>query len=152
MEAFSDFSEFFELLNAHEVQYLIIGGVAYNFHAEPRQTKDIDVWVAPTRENVARLRVAIAASGYPVDELDDERLLGRASVVMLGVPPWRIDVLMRPKGVEFPSCLPRAVPAHYGAVPVRVLGRDDLIAAKLAAGRPQDLVDIAHLRDMAADE
>lgn len=149
MEAFRDFSEFFELLNAHEVRYLIIGGVAYNYHAEPRQTKDIDVWAEPTTENVRRLRDAIAEFGYPTDELDDEKLLGPSSIVMLGVPPWRIDVLMRPKGVEFPACHPRGVAAHYGDVPVRVLGRDDLIAAKQAAGRPQDLVDIANLRAMA---
>jgi hypothetical protein len=50
----SDFADFFALLNQHGVEFLVIGGVAYNFHAPPRATKDIDVWVRPTRTNLER--------------------------------------------------------------------------------------------------
>src|SRR5262245_54053077 len=38
-----DFKEFFKSLNARGVEFLVVGGVAYNFYAPPRATKDIDV-------------------------------------------------------------------------------------------------------------
>lgn len=40
-----DFKEFLQLLNAHEVRYLIVGGYAVAFHGHPRYTKDLDVWL-----------------------------------------------------------------------------------------------------------
>ena len=45
MELDKDFKEFIELLNEHEVKYLVIGGYAVNFHGYPRYTKDIDFWL-----------------------------------------------------------------------------------------------------------
>jgi hypothetical protein len=46
-----DFIDFLKALNAHEVEYLVVGGHAFGFHAYPRYTKDVDVWVNPTPEN-----------------------------------------------------------------------------------------------------
>lgn len=46
-----DFKEFFKSLNARGVEFLVVGGVAYNSYAPPRATKDIDVWIHPTVEN-----------------------------------------------------------------------------------------------------
>lgn len=40
-----DFKEFIQLLNANQVDYLIIGGYAVAIHGHPRYTKDIDIWV-----------------------------------------------------------------------------------------------------------
>jgi hypothetical protein len=127
MEAFRDFSEFFALLNAHEVRFLVIGGVAYNYYAEPRQTKDIDVWVEPEVANLERLRDVIAAFGFPVDDVHPDKLMAGNAILMLGVPPWRIDVLMEPLGVSFDGCYHRAVSAHYGAEPIGILALQDLV-------------------------
>lgn len=151
MEAFRDFSEFFALCNAHEVRFLVIGGVAYNYYAEPRQTKDIDVWVEPEAANLERLRDVIAAFGFPVDDVHPDKLMAGNAILMLGVPPWRIDVLMEPLGVVFEDCYERAVSAHYGGEPIGVLALQDLIASKLAANRPQDLLDVAVLSALGDD-
>ncbi len=40
----ADFREFFVLLNKHNVLYLIVGGYAYSFYAEPRFTKDLNIF------------------------------------------------------------------------------------------------------------
>ncbi len=44
-----DFEELLESLNARKVRYLIGGAHALAFHARPRATKDLDLFVAPTR-------------------------------------------------------------------------------------------------------
>src|ERR1700722_9835663 len=95
-----DFRDFFVALQEHGVEFLLIGGVAYNVYAPPRATKDIDVWVRPTRENIARLLSAIGAFGFPVEGLDVDMLASeKGQVVMLGQVPNRIDVLSRPSGL-----------------------------------------------------
>lgn len=55
MELTSDFKEFIELLNAHEVKYLIVGGYAVAYHGHPRYTKDLDVWIMPDPSNANQL-------------------------------------------------------------------------------------------------
>jgi hypothetical protein len=79
----SDFRAFFALLQAHGVEFLLIGGVAYNFHAPPRATKDIDVWARPTRGNVTRLIEAIREFGFPVEALSVEELVGERGQVLI---------------------------------------------------------------------
>jgi hypothetical protein len=140
-----DFKEFFRLLNTHSIEFLVIGGVAYNFHAPPRATKDIDVWVNPEPGNLTKLVAAIREFGFPTDEIDVEDLARSERVLMLGRVPNRIDVLTRPIGVDFQSAWSRRVLAHYGDEPIGLLSIDDLISSKRAAARAQDLADVSRL-------
>ena len=39
-----DFKEFLQLLSAHQVEYLLIGGYAVGYHGYPRATADMDIW------------------------------------------------------------------------------------------------------------
>jgi hypothetical protein len=50
-----DFKEFLRLLNAHQVEYLLIDGYAVAYHGYPRATADMDIWIAVHRRNVERL-------------------------------------------------------------------------------------------------
>jgi hypothetical protein len=114
-----DFSEFLRLLNAHGVDYLIVGGYAVGFHGHPRATADIDIWV-PTREDAARQLVAVLlAFGFDVPQLSEEVFLKPDQVIRLGVPPLRIEILTTIDGVRFGDCLARALPATLGGVNVR---------------------------------
>lgn len=144
-----DFQGFFASLNAKQVRFLVIGGVAYNFYAPPRATKDIDVWVEPAPGNLARLKDAIAAFGFPTDDLDLAELERTAKVLMLGRVPNRIDVLTRPTGVDWDGAWSRRRPSRYGTAEIHFIDRADLIAAKKAAGRPRDLADVATLEAIA---
>ena len=49
-----DFEELFACFNARHVRAVVVGGYALAFHAKPRFTKDIDVFVDPTPENAGR--------------------------------------------------------------------------------------------------
>ncbi len=145
-----DFREFFELLNDLSVEFLIIGGVAYNFYAPPRATKDIDIWVNPESDNCAKLIIAIANFGFPIGDLAVDDISSNPRVMMLGRVPNRIDILTFPDGVVWSQAEPRSVHEQYDGVPVRVLGIDDLVLSKRAAGRPRDLADVAMLEEIRA--
>ena len=149
MAVHPDFREFFALLNAKKVSYLIIGGVAYNYHAPPRATKDIDVWVEPSADNLERLIEAITEFGFPTDQLDPEVLAKTSKVLMLGRVPYRIDILTRPSGVEWTSSWASRIKGLYGDVSVSILGIEELIDSKVAAGRPHDLADVELLRRLS---
>ncbi|HZZ84007.1 MAG TPA: hypothetical protein VFE30_05680 [Anaeromyxobacteraceae bacterium] len=136
-----DFSDLFAALNAAEAEYLLVGGYALAVHATPRFTKDLDVWVNPTRENAARVLRALSAFGAPLQDLTIEDLSRPDIVFQMGLPPNRIDVLTRIDGVEFPEAWPARITSRYGALEIPVISRRHLVQNKRASGRPQDLVD-----------
>jgi hypothetical protein len=143
-----DFKEFFRSLNARGVEFLVIGGVAYNFYAPPRATKDIDVWIRPTIENVTKFLTALAEFGF-AHRLDAKELVEKNKVLILGRAPNRIDVLTKPDGILWDACWNRRVPSDYADEPIAYLALEDLVASKLAAARDQDLVDAKKLRVIA---
>jgi hypothetical protein len=143
-----DFKEFFKSLNARGVEFLVVGGVAYNFYAPPRATKDIDVWIRPTVENATAFLAALTEFGF-AHTLDAKELVEKDKVLILGRPPNRIDVLTRPDGIKWEDCWSRRMTSDYAGEPIAFLAIDDLLASKLAAGRDQDLVDAKKLRAIA---
>jgi predicted nucleotidyltransferase len=142
----SDFKEFFALLHAKKVEFLVIGGVAYNHYAPPRATKDIDVWIRPSVDNCANFIAAVAEFGFPTGDLTAFDLAGDDRVLILGRAPNRIDVLTHPGGCDWETAWSRRTMSDYDEVPLPVIGLEDLILMKAHAGRPQDLVDVVKLR------
>jgi hypothetical protein len=67
-----DFSEFLRLLNAHRVEYLVVGGYAVGFHGYPRATIGLDVWVAMSSDNAVRVVDALHAFGFDLPALVPE--------------------------------------------------------------------------------
>lgn len=142
-----DFEEFIAALNSRRVRYLLIGAHAVAFHAQPRATKDLDVYVDPTPANAKRLQLAIRDffRGSPPGYADSD-VLDPDVIIQLGVAPVRIDILSRVPGItSFSGAWKRRAEGRFGAVPARYLALQDLMLAKAAAGRPQDLADLASL-------
>jgi hypothetical protein len=140
-----DFKDLLLAFNAAEVRYLVVGAYAVTFHAQPRFTKDLDLWVEASLENAARVHKALTAFGAPVGELTLDDLANPEMVYQIGVAPNRIDVLMGVSGLEFAEAWPVRVDSTYGDCPIHVISRQDLIRNKRAAGRPQDLIDLRAL-------
>ena len=67
-----DFKEFLQSLNANHVEYLLIGGYAVSFHGYPRVTDDIDVWIAMSPHNAAKVIAALRDFGFNVPALTQE--------------------------------------------------------------------------------
>ena len=66
---FPDFKELLSRFNAHKVKYLVVGGYAVSFHAQPRATKDLDILIKADAANAAIVHAALAEFGAPLAEL-----------------------------------------------------------------------------------
>ena len=147
MELDRDFSEFIESCIDHEVRFLIVGGYALAAHGHPRFTKDLDVWVLVDPANAVRIIEALDDFGFGSLGLTADDFVEDDTIVQLGYPPKRIDIITSATGVDFYLCWHRRVEITIGSVTVPFMSADDLIANKKAAGRPQDLADVAALED-----
>jgi hypothetical protein len=137
-----DFRDLFAALNAAKARYLLVGGYAVAFHAEPRYTKDLDVWTEAEPGNAARVFEALCRFGAPLHDLKTSDLERLGMIFQMGVPPNRIDIVTKIEGVEFAEAWPDRAETSYGDQPVPVIGLRQLIQNKRACGRPQDLLDV----------
>lgn len=140
-----DFRDLLEAFARHQVRYLVIGGYAVSFHARPRATKDLDLLLAGDGENLARVARALTDFGAPPHVVDAVAVMGDSEIVYFGVPPLRVDLLQQIPGAEFEAAWASRVDDTWGGIPVSLMGREALISAKRAAGRPQDIADVAAL-------
>lgn len=146
MELDKDFKEFIELLNEHDVNYLVIGGYAVNYHGYPRYTKDLGFWLRMTKPNIEKLIEVIRAFGFNELNLKVDDFMIPENIVQLGYEPYRIDLLVDVEGVEFQACYERRTEGELDGTPVKFLSLQDLITAKNKAGRLQDLADAEQLQ------
>jgi hypothetical protein len=135
-----------KLFNANKVKYLIVGGVAFIFHAEPRYTKDLDIWVKPDQENAAAIYKSLREFGAPLAGVAEEDFANSELFYQMGRPPGRVDILMSIIGMDFDTAWAQRVEATVEDIQVPFVSKDDLISSKLAAGRPQDLNDVRTLQ------
>ncbi len=145
-----DYEEFVALLNARGAKYLIVGAHAVAFYAQPRATKDLDLYIESSEQNAVLVLEVIREffGGYDLG-LTIEDLCNLDSVVQLGVAPTRIDLISGLQGVaDFQAAWDRRVEGQYGAAAGQYLSLEDLIAAKRSANRGQDRVDLEQLLEV----
>ena len=140
-----DFVDLLRALSAAEVRFLVVGAYAVTFHARPRATGDLGLWLDPSPENARRAWGALRDFGAPMAGLTEQDLATPRLVFQLGVEPRRIDLLTSLTGLEFDSAWPRRVAGTFGDVPCHYLSREDLLVNKRALGRPRDLADVEML-------
>jgi hypothetical protein len=152
-----DARELFRALARHDVAYVTIGGIAIQAHGGQRLTQDLDVAIAASTDNIARLAGAL---------LDlDARILGPngrrsqsvpAAPLLASSDQWHLitahgplDILTLPAHLgSFEDMRARAHEVPLGDLSVPIAHRDDLLKMKRAAGRPQDLADVQLLESL----
>jgi len=146
-----DLKELLLALNAHEVEYLVVGGYAVGAHAEPRATKDLDIFIRADEKNSVAVYRALASFGAPLKGLTSDAFKDDpSSIFQIGVPPSQIDILQGIDGVSFDEAWKNRIEGIVGGnVPVHFISREHLIQNKLASGRRQDLADVEALREAA---
>lgn len=140
-----DFRDLLAAFNDAGVKYLIVGGYALAYHAQPRFTKDLDVFVEPTSENASRAYAALAAFGAPLTNLSQQDLATDGTIFQIGIAPNRIDILTAIDGVTFAEAWAGRSQSRYGEQNMPIIGKAELIKNKRASARPQDLVDVSLL-------
>lgn len=140
-----DLREFIELLNSTKARYVIVGGYAVAYHGHPRFTGDIDLLVESSPENATALVQVLRSFGFGELGVQAGDFLSPDSVVQLGVPPNRIDLLTSISGVDFADVWSSRVDAQLDGLPVCFISKDLLLQNKRAAGRAKDLADVSQL-------
>jgi hypothetical protein len=152
-----DIARLLAVLARHEVDYVVIGGVATQVHGHRRTTMDLDVMPDPDSENLARLGAALSElEAQPVEDFgeaevsvsDPERLAIAAIVPPLLTRHGQIHILKEPKGARaFEELRKSALVVELDGIDIAIASLDDLIRMKKASGRPIDIEDIAVLAE-----
>jgi len=143
----SDLIELLEVFQENSVRYLIVGGYAVSFHAQPRYTKDLDIWVATDRKNANAVYKSLKQFNAPLHGATPKDFEDVDAFFFFGAAPNRVDILLGPPGPDFEDAWPNRVTRHVGDIEVNYVSREDLIEMKMAAGRSIDKRDIAMLKD-----
>ncbi len=155
-----DFQTIFKELNARDIDYLVVGGLAVNFHGVPRMTYDIDLIIELKERNILKLMDKLTKWGYkpkiPVDPRDftDEakrnswirdKGMKAFNVYSDKLPIGEIDIVID-SPIPYEQLKSRAIKVELQEVKIPTVSIHDLIELKLKAGRRQDLADVEHLR------
>jgi len=138
-------TDVFASLRSHDVKYLVIGGIAASLHGVPRATYDLDILIEATRGNAQGLLDALSDAGLGTASLvSAEDVL--AQEILIFQDRVKIDVQTATSGLSFAEAWERRETMSYAGQDFYVVSKQDLIASKLAAGRPVDLEDVRLLR------
>jgi hypothetical protein len=142
-----DQRDLLRVFNERKVRYLIVGGYAVSYFTEPRVTKDLDIFIDTSDENVTIVYAALESFGAPLAGMTPKYFQDPAWGYQIGQPPSRIDILQELTAIEFDSAWKAG---EDGIIPVRYISVDDLITNKLALGRHRDLADVEAIRESEA--
>jgi predicted nucleotidyltransferase len=144
LDAVTDFEDILDLLDKHGVKYLIIGGLAFIYHAKPRYTKDMDLWIEPSQENVLLANRALVEFGSPylLDASKPEDIL------QLGLPPDRIDFFLSIDGPAFETAWQKRIQGTYGRAKANWIAIDSLISIKSRIDQPRHEEDVRVLSEV----
>jgi len=141
-----DFRELLSLLEKYKVRYLVVGGYAVMKYTEPRFTKDLDLWISTDQENAKAVYAVLKQFGAPLNGLAPADFSQEGYFYQMGNPPFRLDVMMSIPGVAFETAWANREKVQVEGLAVPFISKADLIKAKEASGRDQDLIDAKKLR------
>lgn len=155
-----DYLNFFRELNKRGIDYLVVGGMAVNFHGIPRMTYDIDIMIMLEKDNIKLLTDFLIYAGYkprvnedPLGLADKEKR--RVWIKHKGMNAftfWSDTNVIKEIDVVFASDIPyedlkkRAKYISIKDVLVPIISLRDLIKIKEKSSRVQDMSDVEHLK------
>ncbi len=152
-----DAERIFGALAEHDVDYVLVGGLAVQTHGHLRTTVDVDLYPRPDRPNLERLAEALRSLEARVLNAGggglaiDASMLPRATLWQFTTRHGAVDVLHDAPGAPpYDELRARALEVELGELRIAVAGRDDLISMKRASGRQIDLEDLAALTEPEA--
>ncbi|GAB2564834.1 hypothetical protein [Spirosoma areae] len=144
-----DVSDLFRSLNRHQVQSLLVGGMATALHGHIRATEDLDLWIRVGEPNTQNLIAALQENNVTgAAYLTNVPLLFGWTSVVAGKRGFTLDMghsLKAFSDEDFDACYARALDASFDGVPFKVIHLNDLITEKQATGRLKDLSDVEEL-------
>jgi predicted nucleotidyltransferase len=139
-----DIEDLLRSLNAHHVEFVIIGATAFPIHGYARATLGIDLFIRPEPRNAGRLLDALRDFGYDTTEITLEDLLTKKVLIR----QYLVETDIHPfvSGMTFDQVWENRISGTFGKEKVYYASLEDLIIMKEAAGRPKDLEDLKVLK------
>jgi predicted nucleotidyltransferase len=139
-----DIEDLLRSLNAHKVDFVIIGATAFPPHGYARATLDIDLFIRPEPQNASRVLDALRDFGYDITDITLEDLLTKKVLIR----QYLVETDLHPfvSGVTFDQVWENKISGTFGKEKVYYASLDDIIMMKEAAGRPKDLEDLKALK------
>jgi hypothetical protein len=132
-----------------------VGGFAVIYHSQPRFTNDMDLFIKADLENAKATYAALAQFGAPLQDICPEDFTNPNVFFRFGREPRGFDILPAIPGVDFDAAWERRVETVVDkttGLKANFISADDLIASKLASGRPRDLADVDDIRTAAESQ
>lgn len=145
METPDFFTRVYACFNQHQVEYLISGAFAVNFHGHSRDTGALDLWVNPTKENIHRLVSALASLGYDSQPATYLQMKHGEGVVFLH--KHQIVKLIPQLAIPTPfsEALERSIKSSVYGVEIQLISLEDLLNDKMKRATPLDIADVKAL-------
>lgn len=137
-----DYEELLKLFNKNKVKYCIVGAFALAFHAIPRYTKDMDIFIEASEKNAKGILKALNEFGFGVLNLSMSDFSAKGRTIQLGYEPVRIDILTLIDGCTFEEVWKNKKTGRYGKEKIYFIGLDDMIRNKKVSKRKQDKADL----------
>jgi predicted nucleotidyltransferase len=139
-----DIEDLLRSLNAHKVDFVIIGATAFPPHGYARATLDIDLFIRPEPQNASRVLDALRNFGYDITDISLEDLLTKKVLIR----QYLVETDIHPfvSGVTFEQVWENKISGTFGKEKVYYASLNDIILMKEAAGRPKDLEDLKALK------
>ena len=152
---YQDYKDLLSAFRFHGVKYLVVGGFAVIRYSQPRFTGDIDLFIKADLANARAVYAALSEFGVPLQGVRPEDFTDRNSFFRFGREPRGFDILPSIPGVDFDAAWEKRVETVVdpaSGLKANFISADDLIASKLASGRPQDLADADAIRKAAESQ
>jgi len=120
-----------------------------SMHAQPRATKDLDIFVSPEPSNIEAVYQALMRFGAPLKNMDRSQFLESGTFFRVGAPPCQVDIFPEIPGLKFETCWPNRLEVTLDAeseLTANFISAEDLVTAKVASGREQDVADAQAIR------
>ena len=148
-------------LEATDIPYMVVGSFASGAHGEPRTTRDLDLLIDPTPDQLEQLLTRLPSERYYVDaDAARDARKRRSMFNVIHIPSaWKLDMIVRKPGAFYAEELRRRQKQVLGGVPVDMATAEDTVIAKLqwshASGTSEvqlrDIVGILRLRATELD-
>lgn len=130
-------------LNEHGVKYVLIGGFAVNYHGLERGTKDVDLLVDPSNENILKIREALsflpdnAVKEVSPDDVEEYGTVRVIDEIVVDLLKKACDVTYKDAGINY---------GEFNGVAIPIADVQTMIKTKQTI-RPQDKRDLAFLEN-----
>ena len=139
--------------NNNNVEYLIVGGIAVTLYGADRTTKDLDIWVKTTDENLEKIKASFIGLGFSEINIHEaiKRIQNGETIIVPDTEEnlFKVDILgLFSSFIQFETAYNQKTEMKLGSINASIISLGHLIESKIHAGRDKDLFDVKNLKEL----